>query len=128
MIEGVVNAALKGLVANRCYPVIFPQNEAGDITIAWPAIRYTIVSSDNPADICGTDSMDTDDTRVQIDVVAKTHGAAVTLRDQVITAMMGLSPPAVRVGNGFQGWDSETKTYRIILDYLFTASSGGGSP
>lgn len=128
MIEGVVNAALKSLVANRCYPVTFPQNEAGEITNAWPAIRYQIISSESAPDICGSDYVDTDDTRVQIDIVAKTHGAATTLRDQVIAAMMGLSPPAVRIGDGFQGWDSETKTFRIGLEYLFSASSVGGSP
>lgn len=127
MIEGVIFTALKSLVANRCYPATFLQPDAGLPT--WPAIRYTVISADTEVDICGSGFTDTDDTRIQLDIVAKTNGAAIVLRDEVITAMMGLVPPAVRLGNGFQTYDEETKTYRIVLDYLFAASSGfSGSP
>ena len=127
MIEGVVYNALRSLVGNRCYPATFEQPSDGSLP-TWPAIRYTVISNDNVPDICGTGDVDTDDTRVQIDIVAKTHGAVVALRDQVITAMQGLDPPAVRVGNGLQQFSEGTKTYRITLDYLFSASSPGGSP
>lgn len=126
MIEAVVFNALRGLVSDRCYPTTFEQPPDGRLP-TWPAIRYTVISSDSVVDIDGTDSAETDDTLVQIDLVAKTHGAVVTLRDQVINAMMGLDPPAVRQ-NSIQLYDAETKTHRIVLDYLFTASSGGGSP
>jgi hypothetical protein len=127
MVEGAVYSALQSLVNNRCYPLVFPQPREG--IPEWPAIRYTVVSSVNEASICGTDSVDTDDTLMQLDIVAKTLGAAIVLRDQVISAMMGLSPPAVRVGSGFQTFDEETRTYRVTLDYLFSASSvAPGSP
>ncbi|MEO8630200.1 MAG: DUF3168 domain-containing protein [Betaproteobacteria bacterium] len=126
MIEGVIFTALKALVGNRCYPNTFLQPESGLPT--WPAIRYTITGSTSEVDICGTDSVDTDDTRVQLDIVAKTNGAAIVVRDQVIAAMMGLDPPAVRDGGGFQTFDDETKTHRIVLEYLFCASSAAGSP
>lgn len=125
MIEGQVFTALKGLVGNRCYPVVFPQPQG--VLPDWPAIRYSVVSRFNHPDICGSDDVRTDDTRVQIDCVAQTHGAALSLRDQVIAAMMGLDPPAVRDG-GFDTFDEETKTYRVVLDYLFSASSVAGSP
>ena len=122
MIEGLIFGALKGLVGNRCYPNTFEQ--PGSELPAWPAIRYVVISSDNVADICGTDTVDTDDVRVQLDLVAKTHGAVVVLRDQVITAMMALALPAVREGTQ-QTYDSETKTHRVILDYLISQSSNG---
>lgn len=122
MIEGAIYGALKGLVANRCYPITFEQ--PGDALPVWPAIRYTIVSSVSEVDICGTDTVDTDDVRVQLDLVAKTHGAVVALRDQVITAMMALAIPARRESTQ-QEYDQETKTYRVIMDYLLSQSSNG---
>lgn len=126
MIEAVVFNALRSLVSDRCYPTTFEQPPDGRLP-TWPAIRYTVISSDNPVDICGTDNVDTDDTLIQLDLVAKTHGAVVMLRDQVINAMMNLDPPAVRQTQ-FQTYDDVTKTHRIVLDYLFAASSGDGSP
>lgn len=120
MIEGVVFTALRGLVMDRCYPSTFPQEPELPV---WPAIRYSIISSDNEESVCGTDDVSTDDTRVQVDIVAKTHGAAVALRDLVITNMMGLDPPAARQPGGFQTYDSDTKTHRVVLEYVFQASS-----
>lgn len=127
MIEGVVYTALRSLVGDRCYPNTFEQPPDGRLP-TWPAIRYTVISSDPTVDICGTDDVLTDDVTVQLDIVAKTHGAVLSLRDQVITAMQGLTPPAVRNSGGFTDYDSTTKTYRVTLDYLFAGSSDGGSP
>ena len=126
MIEGVVFTALRSLVSDRCYPNTFEQPPDGRLP-TWPAIRYTVISSDNAPDICGTDNVGTDDTTVQLDLVAKTHGAVITLRDQVINAMMGLDPPAVRQSQ-FQTYDEVTKTHRIVIDYFFSASTVAGSP
>lgn len=126
MIEGVVFTALRSLVSDRCYPNTFMQPPDNTLP-TWPAIRYTVTSSEATPDICGTDVVDTDDVSVQIDIVAKTHGAAVTLRDQVIAALQLASVPNVRQ-NQFQEFDQETKTHRITLDYLFSQSSTGGSP
>ncbi len=127
MIEGVVFTALRSLVSDRCYPNTFEQPPDGRLP-TWPAIRYTVISTDPTPDICGTDNVSTDDTRLQLDLVAKTHGAALTLRDQVINAMMGLDPPATRQPGGFTDYDEVTKTYRITMDYQFSASSVAGSP
>lgn len=119
MISAVVFTALKNLVSNRVYPNTFPQAPAVQ---TWPAIRYVIISEQPIPDVCGTDDGSTDDTRVQVDAVALTYGAAVALRDQIITAMQGLAPPAVRE-SGFEEYDSETKTHRCVIDFLFCASS-----
>lgn len=126
MVEGVVFTALRSLVGDRCYPNTFEQPPDGHLP-TWPAIRYTVISSDNVPDICGTDDADTDDTVVQLDIVAKTYGAAVSLRDSVYAAMQGLDPPAVRQSS-FHTYDEDTKTQRIVLTYLFAASSPAGSP
>lgn len=126
MVEGLIFDALKGLVGNRCYPLTFAQPDSSLPT--WPAIRYSIISSVNEPDICGTDTVDTDDVTVQLDLVARTHGAVVTLRDNVIAVMMALGLPATRQGNGSQEFDAETKTYRVTLEYLVSQSSGMGSP
>lgn len=120
MIEGVVFTALNSLVNGRCWPNKFEQQADRPL---WPAIRYTVVASDNEESICGTDDVSTDDTRVQLDGVALTHGAVLALRDQIIVRMMGLDPPAIRLPGGFQTYDAETKTHRVMLEYLFQASS-----
>lgn len=125
MISGVIFTALRSLVNDRCYPSKFEQPD-GTLP-PWPAIRYTVVNANNVPTICGTDDVDTDDTTVQIDVVAKTHGGMVTVRDQVITAMQATYPPCIR-DSVFETWDTETKTHRCVLTYTFYASSAAGSP
>jgi hypothetical protein len=135
VIGGVVREALRGLVNDHCYPSRFPQEaiaSPGTTTAVlneptWPAIRYTLVNAQNDATHCGTDGRDTDNTTVQIDVVAKTYGAMSTLVDEVINALMVVEPPCLRDGY-IEVWDAETKTHRGILTYTFFASTGGGSP
>jgi len=119
MIGGVIYAALRALVNDRCYPSTFPQPA---VMPQWPAIRYTIAGNNEPT-ICGTDTTATDDTRVAIDVVAYTYGAMVTLRDQVIVALQSADPPCYRDGDFIELVDSDTKTHRCILQFQFFASS-----
>lgn len=122
MIEGVIFTALKGLVGDRCYPSTFPQNADGTFATHWPAIRYTVTSVSPVLDICGTDDVSTDDTRVQIDAVAASHGAVLTLRDQIIAALESTDPPCAREG-GFITFDEDTRTHRAVLEYVFNPSS-----
>ena len=123
MINGVVHVALKDLVNGRCFLDKFPQSPNEWV---WPAIRYSIVTEDAIPDICGTDDGETDETQVQIDYVAKTAGAALALRQQGRAALMATDPPCSR-GSGFQGEDTETKTYRASDNYLFHPSSPASS-
>ncbi len=126
MISALIHQTLGPLVHGRCYPNTFAQPNGGPPT--WPAIRYTLISSNPAADICGTAGTNLDDTRVQLDVVAKTYGAAAVLRDQVVAAMQSLSPPCIRDG-GFETFDDETKTHRVVMDFVFYPSSAlTGSP
>ena len=119
-VSTVIYTALQGLVSTRCYPNEFPQRDGSLPT--WPAIRYTIVSEFAPPSQCGTNDESTDDTSVQIDVVAKDYAAMRTLKGQVITALQSTDPPCARDG-GQELWDAETKTHRAVLFYTFQASS-----
>ncbi len=118
MIQGVIFTALRALVNDRCYPVVFPQDMA-----TWPAIRYQVIDEVPIPDICGTDIGQTDNTRVQIDYVAKTHGAALALRIQGRQALATVSPPCFRDDGGFEDLDETTRTYRVTDDYTFYPSS-----
>lgn len=119
MIEGVVYTLLEPLVDGRVYASTFLQES--DLP-KWPAIRYTVISEENEETVCGTDDTSTDDVRVQIDLVAKTHGAVLALRDQAIAAMMTHSPPPAR-SLGFQTYDEATKTHRAMVEFVFQQSS-----
>jgi hypothetical protein len=111
--QSEIFAALKGLVGNRCFPVDFPQAES---VMTWPAIRYTFVSDVPGATVCG-DTGDESDIRIQLDVVATTADAMRALVAQVKAAMKASMPNAARE-NVSEVFDSETRTYRAILDYM----------
>lgn len=117
-IESDLYQALRGLVSDRVYPLAFPQLT----TPVWPAIRYSFISVDPGTDICGDGGNATSDTRVQIDIVAKTFEAMRSIRLQVLTAMESFDPPAIWQGE-FDDFDAETKTYRASLDFVIYPSS-----
>jgi len=135
MIEGLIYTALRSLVNDRCYPNAFPQEAISPpgtttpvlVSPTWPVIVYQIISSVNEPTICGTDGFATDDTRVQIDVVAKTYGAMRALCEQVIAALESTDPPCTRQGF-FTFKDNVTNTHQGTIDFVFYASSAAGSP
>lgn len=131
MISGLIFTALRGLVSDRCYPNEFPQElinapgtQVGNSTLTWPSIRYQQVGGFNTPDIKGTDTESTDDTTIQVDVVARTYGAMRSLCTQVIAALQNTDPPATRDFFG-EEYDEETKTHRGILRFTFYGSSVG---
>jgi len=113
-------AALGPLVGNRVHPNIFPQVEGGYAD--WPAIRFTIVDSVDTTDVCGSGAVNTDDVRVQIDIVAKGYTAMQSLTNSVIAALMDRTPPATRQGLG-EEYDAASKTHRASVDFIFFQSS-----
>jgi hypothetical protein len=104
----------------------FVQPSSGALP-TWPAIRYEFISEVRPIAICGHGDEDTEDIRVQLDVVDKTFVAMRALRNEVIAAMRSYPKPAT-FQDGAAGYDAETKTYRARIDYLIHQSSGSGSP
>lgn len=118
-----LKAALGSLVENRVWPNRFPQ----EATPTWPAIRYTVVSREPDQIIEGTDDGETDDIRVQLDIVTKAYADTQTLRGQVVAALQAVTPPCVRLAE-FEDFDAETKTHRAMLDVQFHPSSSATSP
>lgn len=121
--EADIFTALKSLVGNRVAPVIFPQSP---VVPTWPAIRYNFIDTVPIVDIRGDGDDETAEVRVQLDVVATTYAAARALRLQVMDAMAVFDPPAILQSSSSEH-DTETKTYREILDYLLNGSSPSGN-
>lgn len=120
-IDTVVRAALKTLCEGRVYPTTFIQKDSG--LPQFPAIRYTVIGGESYEDICGTDDGSTDDPRVQIDVVANSHAERKTVVAEVLAAMMDLDPPCARDGTPRDVYDEPTRTYRAVIDFVFSPSS-----
>lgn len=121
-IETDIDTALGALVDSRIYPNVFAQPQRRP---EWPAIRRTIVSVVPPVDLCGDGGDDTDDLRIQLDIVvseASGYTALKTLRGQVATAMAAFDPPAIRDGERYE-FDEETRTHRCSMDYMIYPSS-----
>jgi hypothetical protein len=114
-IESDLFDGLSSLVGTRVYPIDFPQAET---LMVWPAIRYTFVSIVPIPSICGDyPGTPTADIRVQIDVVHTDPDLMRALRDQVLVVMRSFDPPAINE-DITEVFDSETKTYRAILDFM----------
>jgi hypothetical protein len=118
-IESDLYQTLRGYVADRVYPLTFPQPVSD---ARWPSIRYTFISADPGEDICGDGGDGTADYRVQLDLVHTTYAALRVLRLQVLAAMDAFQPPAIWSGE-LEAYDAETKTYRSSLDFLLYPSS-----
>lgn len=119
IIEAGIFTRLQALVTGRCYVNAFPQSPT---TPVFPAIVYHRISTVPGEDICGNGDDAEADVRIQIDMVTKSYGATVTLRDQVKTAMADFDPPAIWDGEQWF-YEPETKTHQCSLDYLFYPSS-----
>jgi len=102
-------AALSPLVSGRVYPVLFPQQPLP----VWPAIRYTPAGGTTHHTSCGTSAED--DATVQIDCVAETPDAAMTLAASARTAIeSAASLTAHADGPPLAEFDAETRTWRTL--------------
>lgn len=117
-IEVDLFAALKSLVGNRMSPNAFPQPLDKP---TWPAIRYTITTTPI-VDIGGDGDDSTSEVRAQLDLVAERFDTVRTLRLSVMALMRSFTPPAT-LEQDLLTFDAETKTHRVILQYLFHGSS-----
>lgn len=122
----IIKTALGPLVGDRVYANTFPQQ---NIAPTWPSIRFTVVGGEVFPDLCGSEVSETDDVRVQLDVVALEYDQMRTLVQQVISAMgMITDPPARRSLPTTETFDAGTKTHRAIIEYSFHPSSSEESP
>lgn len=120
-VHTVIFTALRTLVADRVYPSTFSQNK-GPLTPVWPAIRYTVTTTDTAGALCGTDIEAADDIQIQLDVVAESWTEMRSLKASIIIALQTTDPPCQRLSS-FEEFDGETRTHRASLDYLFQQSS-----
>jgi hypothetical protein len=116
----VIVDLLGPLVAGRVYASVFPQE---DTAPTWPAIRFTVVADTPFPDQCGSEDTDSDDTRVQIDIVADGYDEVLALKAAAIAALATSTPAALREPGGFETYDADTRTHRAVLDYTFQPSS-----
>lgn len=120
--DALILAALNPLVSDRVWAVSFPQQPLPE----WPAIRFTPVGGAISADVCNGGSADTDDILVQVDYVATTYEEAGALSVQGRAALQAISQAGLNVAASsaeIHDYDAETKTYRVIQDFLFSGSS-----
>lgn len=102
------------------YPDAFPQPPANPV---WPAVRYTIAGGTIYEDLCGDGDEETDDVRVQIDLVTQKPPDRRLLWSAVRAAMKNLATPAVLQAPPVFTYDAETKTYRAMADWMIQGSS-----
>ena len=114
-----LHSLLAPLVANRCWPVMFPQKPLP----TWPAIRYTPIGGTVTPDACGGGDGTLDDPTVQIDAVAETYIAARNLNIQIRDLLMDFTPPAVPNGPPVFDFDPELRVFRAVQDFTFYPSS-----
>ena len=118
-IEGDLIDLLGPLVGGRIWPLEFPLKTPRPI---WPAIRYSIVSQVPAIALCGNSDEDAADMRVQIDVVDSTSEGARALKQAIVAAMVGFTPPAVMQSSS-PDKDADTSTFSWSIDYEIYASS-----
>jgi hypothetical protein len=108
MIEIDIFDRLKGLVSNRVYPIIMPQNPT------LPAVVYTRITN-TPINVLGHQPT-LDQVRVQIDVWANTYKESKTLAKSVRNAMETASFSATLQSDD-ESYEPETGLYRVSSDY-----------
>ena len=91
MIEAVIFNALRGLVPNdRVFPESFEQPDG--TMPPWPSICYSLTDSEPVISICGTGASDTDDSQIEFEVAAKSHGAMIALRANTHGSVIAIWP------------------------------------
>lgn len=107
-IEGDVQAVLAALVGGRCYPMVAPDNTVR------PYIIFLVVS--NVPEVTLDGPVDTENRRIQIDVYDPTYSGVKTLELAIKAAMIAASFTNIPLVSR-ETYESETKLYRISLDY-----------
>ncbi|MNK93877.1 hypothetical protein D3C87_1140610 [compost metagenome] len=118
-LEQTIYQALAPLVGARVHASVFPQKPDVPVT---PAILFTFISEEAAEDICGDDTAQTANTRVQVDIYSTDFDSTRSLRVQVLTAMAAVTPPTRCVG-GFSTYEPDLKLHRASLDFIHYPSS-----
>ena len=107
-VEGDIQTVLGALVANRCYPLIAPQETAS------PYIIYQVISTVPETSLDGPTG--TNRRRVQVDVYADTYGAAKVLEQSIGAAMQAADFTNLPL-SATDLFESEVQLYRVTMDF-----------
>ncbi|MGY6256543.1 DUF3168 domain-containing protein [Paraburkholderia caledonica] len=107
--EAIVFGALRGLVADRCYPDVAPAN------VARPYITYQAVGGQSPNYLNNT--VDLQNARMQVNVWADTRSAATAVMQSAIAALSGAPIRATTLGAPVSTYEPDTKLYGSREDF-----------
>lgn len=100
-----IQATLTAIVG-RSYPLVSPEK---------PTAPYAIYSQiTNAPEVTMESAVPIENTRLQIDVFAKTYAEVQTLADQVRSAMLGLNITPISAGDLYE---AEVKLFRVTQDF-----------
>lgn len=101
-----IQATIGALVSGRCYPLISPEKP-----VAPYAVYFQVA---NAPEVTMETTVPVENTRLQVDIFAKTYAESQSLADQIRTAMMNLGAvPLLAVDL----YEQEVKLYRVAQDF-----------
>lgn len=101
-----IKTAVGALVSGRCYPLNAPEKPTAPYAVYFQVANAPEVTMETAIPI--------ENTRVQVDVYAKTYAEAQTLAGATRTAMMGLGAVPLLHADLFE---QEVKLYRVVQDF-----------
>lgn len=100
-----IQAAIQGVVG-KCYPMVAPEK---------PAVPYAVYFQvANAPEVTVATEVPIENTRVQVDVYAKTYSQVQTLADGIRSAMLGLKAVPILAQDLYE---DEVKLYRVTQDF-----------
>lgn len=112
-------SGVTAIVSTRIYPLRLPQEAT------YPALRFERDSETEIEDFGGQGGLNTTD--IQIDAIADTHAAAITLADAVKAVLLnyrGTMGSTVirytRLNATFDAWDESIEAYRVSHAWTFS--------
>lgn len=108
--HAIVSAALKALVAGRCFPSVAPE------VVDLPFIVYQAVGGQS-ANYMGNDVAGQENARMQIAVWADTQQAAIDVMRQVKATLSGAPILATSIGAAVDDHEADTRRYGQRLDF-----------
>lgn len=101
-----IQSAISALVSGRCYPLIAPEK---------PAVPYAVYFQvANAPEVTIENTIPVENTRIQVDIFAKTYAESQALAAQIRTAMLTLGAiPLLSVDL----YEQDVKLYRVAQDF-----------
>ncbi len=101
---------LSGVAGGRVYPLVAPQ------PATTPYVIYQRVASSVENVLAGNGSPPINNTRLQIDIYAKTYAESQSVADSVESAMLGWSERNVQLSS-LDLYEDDVKLFRVLMDF-----------